>query len=193
MFGDITYPRSSNTMLNEFHGSFTVRWNASSPEHHLKHGPPVPSISDIVMALTVLHAQPFKVVGRPYRPPVTDGHAKVGTMHASESSSKQASAFGRDSPHSAKRLSARWLPVSLAGPWLADFAWALNSAHRSLESLQIVAHSAFEAPSAFRGGEADFNRLDYADGIVGDSRKRFTEVEVARVLNESGNCRMTLF
>jgi len=151
MFGDITDHRSSNAMLNEFHGSFTVRRNAALPEHQLKYVPSTPSISNVVMALALLHAQTFKGVGRPDRVPVADGMRR-SAMHASESSSKQASAFGRDSPHSAKRLSARWLPVSLAGPWLADFAWALNSAHRSLESLQIVAHSAFEAPSAFRGG-----------------------------------------
>ena len=77
MFGDITDPRSSNAMLDEFHGLFTVRWNASSPEHQLKHGPPIPSISNVVMALTILHAQSFKVVGRQDRPPVADGYVKV--------------------------------------------------------------------------------------------------------------------
>ena len=151
MFGDITYLRSSNAMLNEFHGSFTVRWNASSREHQLKHGPPIPIISNIVMALTVLHAQTFKVVGRPDRPPVADGHAKVVTMHASESSSS-----GR--AHSAATLRIRQKgsqPDGCQFP-LQVLGWPTLVGHLTpptdpRESCREVAHSALDVPSAFRG------------------------------------------
>ncbi len=135
--------------------NFTVRSQFGGMPHRVNTnssmGLPIPSISNIVLALKVLHAQTFKVVGRPDRPPVADGHAKVVTMHASESSSS-----GR--AHSAATLRIRQKgsqPDGCQFP-LQVLGWPTLVGHLTpptdpRESCREVAHSALDVPSAFRG------------------------------------------